>query len=155
MKHKISIIIISILLLATLAFIFSNSMQSIAQSQERSIRVMNSIQPLLEVIIGKGNVTDHLVRKLAHFFEFMAFGIELALLRAFCKKVRFQSIINILFVGFAAAAMDETIQLFTGRGSQVQDIWLDFSGALVGISFTLLIFLIINIIHRRVQLKNQ
>lgn len=39
-----------------------------------------------------------------------------------------QSAITALFV----ALTDETIQIFSNRGSQVQDVWLDFFGACVG-----------------------
>ena len=34
--------------------------------------------------------------------------------------------------GFFVAAIDETIQIFSHRGSQLQDVWLDFSGFVVG-----------------------
>lgn len=33
---------------------------------------------------------------------------------------------------FFVAAIDETIQIFSHRGSQLQDVWLDFSGFIVG-----------------------
>ena len=32
---------------------------------------------MLELFTGKGNVTDHLVRKLAHFCEYAALGVLL------------------------------------------------------------------------------
>ena len=32
-----------------------------------------------------------------------------------------------------AALTDETIQIFTGRGPQVQDVWLDFAGGAAGL----------------------
>lgn len=37
------------------------------------------------------------------------------------------------------AAIDETIQIFTGRGSQLQDVWLDFAGFSVGLLAVLLV----------------
>ena len=43
------------------------------------------------------------------------------------------------FVPFLAAAIDETIQIFTGRGAQIKDVLLDFTGALTGILFTALL----------------
>lgn len=37
------------------------------------------------------------------------------------------------------AAIDETIQIFTGRGSQLQDVWLDFAGFSAGLLAVLLV----------------
>lgn len=123
-------IVIIIFIIATVIFVWSNSLQSIDQSGARSTQVMEFIKPVLEVFIGRGNVTDHLVRKLAHFVEFGLIGLELALLfRRFT--------ITPFFLSILIALTDETIQLFTGRSSQVQDVWLDFAGACFGFLFCL------------------
>ena len=37
-----------------------------------------------------------------------------------------------LLVAFAVAFLDETIQIFTGRGPMIQDVWIDLSGAALG-----------------------
>lgn len=129
-----------ILILFTLAFIWGNSMQSIPDSQEKSLSIVEVVKPILEPIVGKGNVTDHLVRKLAHFAEFGALGCELMLLSSIRKRRGIQPIINCLFAGLSVAVVDETIQIFSNRGSQVQDVLLDFAGAVTGILFILLIY---------------
>ena len=36
-----------------------------------------------------------------------------------------------------AALVDETIQIFSGRGSQIPDVWLDGAGALSGLALSL------------------
>lgn len=117
---------------------------------------MDTITPILEVFVGKGNVTDHLVRKLAHFVEFGALGCELALLTVLRKRVRLQPVINCLFIGLAVAVIDETIQIISNRGSQVSDVLLDFSdvlldfsGAVTGIVFVLLIRWLVVAIRRK------
>lgn len=84
---RINIIILTILIIATIAFIWSNSLQSVPESQKRSLGVMDKIMPILEVFVGKGNVTDHLIRKLAHFCGFGLLGCELALLTVLRKRV--------------------------------------------------------------------
>ncbi|MDD4494271.1 MAG: VanZ family protein, partial [Eubacteriales bacterium] len=132
---RTNIIIFIILIIATIAFIWSNSLQSIPESQERSFGVMDTITPLLEVFVGKGNVTDHFVRKLAHFIEFGALGCELVLLAVLRKRVHLQPVVNCLSIGLAVAVIDETIQIFSNRGSQVSDVLLDFTGAVTGIVF--------------------
>lgn len=142
-------ILIFILLLTTIAFIWSNSLQSIPESQERSLGVMDKITPILEVFVGKGNVTDHLVRKLAHFAEFGALGCELALLAVLRKRMHLQPIVNCLFTGLSVAVIDEAIQIFSNRGSQVSDVLLDFTGAVTGIVFVLLIQWLVLAIRRK------
>lgn len=136
---RTNIIILTILIIATIAFIWSNSLQSIPESQERSLGIMGKITPVLEVFVGKGNVTDHLVRKLAHFIEFGTLGCELALLAVLRKRVHFQPVVNCLFAVLSVAVIDEAIQIFSNRGSQVQDVLLDFAGAVTGILFIILI----------------
>lgn len=146
---RINIIILTILIIATIAFIWSNSLQSIPESQERSLGMMGKITPVLEVFVGKGNVTDHLVRKLAHFIEFGALGCELVLLAVLRKRVRLQPVVNCLFIGLAVAVIDETIQIFSNRGSQVQDVLLDFAGACTGIAFVLAVYWLASIVRKK------
>ena len=49
-----------------------------------------------------------------------------------------------LLLAFLVAALDETLQLFTGRSGQISDVLLDFSGALTAI---VLVTLVGRIIH--------
>lgn len=146
---RINIIILTILIIATIAFIWSNSLQSIPESQERSLGMMVKITPVLEVFVGKGNVTDHLVRKLAHFIEFGALGCELVLLLALHCRLRVQTVVNCLFVCLTVAVTDETIQIFSNRGSQVQDVLLDFAGACTGIAFVLAVYWLVRIVRKK------
>ena len=79
------------------------------------------------------DITEHIVRKLAHFTEFTALGMLLSIDTAlFLKKMK-QYIWVPFFVGLLVALVDETIQLFPiGRSSKVTDVWLDFSGVIFG-----------------------
>lgn len=97
------------------------------------------VKPFLEIFVGTGNVTDHLVRRIAHFAEYSALGCALALQLVPRRRVRWQSVINCAFAAMVVALTDETIQIFSGRGSQVQDVWLDFAGSCTGILFLLII----------------
>ena len=97
---------------------------------------MELLTPLLDVYVGKGNVTEHLVRKLAHFCEFFVYGIELQLFFALSKS-RKNAFLLALSHGLFTALVDETIQIFSGRGPMIQDVWLDFSGMAVGALITI------------------
>lgn len=139
MKSKrLPLISVSVALLLTLGFIWYNSTLSIADSREESAGLLASLQPLLDAIFGVGTITNHILRKAAHFCEFTLLGGELRLLFWLLEQRGMQGQANALFAGLAAAVTDETIQLFFDRGSMVQDVLLDFSGVFAG---ALLLFL--------------
>lgn len=127
---------LTLLLIATVCFIWSNSMVSREGSASLSRRITAWLN-------GIGiPVTHYFVRKAAHFCEFGLLGCELMLLLGLGSGVRLQSLSNAAFAALLTAVTDETIQIFSDRGSQVQDVVLDFSGALTGILFVSLLILI-------------
>ena len=129
-----------LLLVVTLCVIWSNSLLG----KEESASLSGGITAWLN---GIGiPVTDHIVRKTAHFCEFGLLGCELMLLFWLRSGMHFQNACNAAFAALLAAVADETIQIFSGRGSQVQDVVLDFSGALTGI---LLVSLVMKLAEKR------
>ena len=138
-KKTAAIIIISVLI----AFIWGHSAMSRSVSKAESLAVGNFLGPFLELFVGKGNVTDHLVRKLAHFTEYAALGGALAYLLHVDGKRSFFQISYAALCAMAVAVVDEGIQLFAdGRGAQVQDVLLDTGGAIFGLAFFLAVFAI-------------
>ena len=144
MKRPKRLIILIVILCATIGFIWIHSMMPQSVSSDESNAVMDFIKPFLEIFVGKGNVTQHLVRKLAHFTEYTALGVELGLLFSRIKK-RFvwKNYPLILVHAVCVAFIDETIQIFSGRGPAVSDMWIDVSGAALGSAAVLLIVMII------------
>ena len=133
-------LLLRLVLIATLCFIWSNSLVG----KEGSASLSRTVTAWLN---GIGiPVTEHFVRKSAHFCEFGLLGCELMLLFWLRSGVHFQNLCNAAFAALLSAVTDETIQIFSGRGSQVQDVVLDFSGALTGI---LLMSFIIQLIEKR------
>ena len=122
----------------TLAFIWSRSMKSKAESRAESSAVMELVRPFLEIFVGKGRVTEHLVRKLAHFCEYGLLGVETTACFFLWKKQGHRWLYLVLF-GFAVASMDETIQFFVGRGNQFSDVMLDLFGFVCGMGGTYLL----------------
>ena len=135
-KRRIALLIAIIL---TLAFIWGNSLLNREQSSDESAWVLQLVTPILELFVGKGMVTEHLVRKLAHFAEFALLGFELLFWFSGVREKRKDMLLLAMAHGLFAALTDETIQLFSARGSQVQDVWLDLAGATTGAAFALLI----------------
>lgn len=144
MKKRLTIFLV-ILIVLTLTFIFTNSLDSVAESQKKSEAVLERVWLLLKSVVNTNNVTEHLVRKMAHFTEFFALGLEVA---ALCflhhspRRSLYFSITFPLFFGLIAALTDETIQIASARGSQVQDVWLDFAGVCVGVGLCFVVWLV-------------
>lgn len=117
------------LVAAWVAFIWSRSLFAGPESTEQSDFVVGLLRPLLE---GAG-VTDvsmmsFIVRKVAHFSEYLVLGVLLPSTRD--GGVPWQQ----LFFGLAVPVADETIQmLIPGRSSQLTDVLIDFSGMLAGL----------------------
>lgn len=136
-------VIFTAALIACIAFIFRNSMESGTVSSARSQAVMVYINNLLGRI-HLGPLSEHTVRKLAHFSEFALEGFLLMLcIRVYTKHfVRHMS--WPLLGGMTTALMDETIQLHSpNRTSSVVDVWIDMSGVVAGLLFALIILLIV------------
>lgn len=164
MKKKI---IITIFIL-TLIVIWGHSCMPKTVSRTESDAVGGFLKPFLEIFVGEGNVTSHLVRKLAHFTEYGVLGIEVALMlvakwlqcvrqvteevarrkeKSYLEKFFDQTsawiraIVSIA-VAFAIASIDETIQIFSNRGPAFSDVLLDTAGAACGVALVLIIHLI-------------
>lgn len=134
-----------VLAVLTLAFIWGHSMMPIPSSQAESLRVGVWLTPFLELFVGSGNVTDHLVRKLAHFTEFAILGFQLLFLprRRSSPPPSWKDAARAAELGFFAAFLDESIQMFSGRGDQIIDVWLDLAGAVFGVLAAMLLSFVI------------
>ena len=140
-------------LIYSVVFIFQNSLQIAEQSSLRSEQVQQVVNEVAGTV-GLGPFSLHVIRKMAHFTEFMMMGFWFMLClrvytRHFIKHVSWP-----LFLGLGTAVTDETIQIFVdGRGSSVKDVWIDFAGFLVGLFVALLILMfcrmcVILFVHR-------
>lgn len=122
-----------ILTVFVIGFIWWNSSQNGEESSGISQMVLCKITQLFAYIGISTDITEHIVRKLAHFTEFTALGILLSIDTVlFFEKIK-QYVWFPLFSGLLVALTDETIQLFpVERSSKVTDVWLDFSGVIFG-----------------------
>ena len=124
-------------LIACIWFIFSNSMAVATVSSGSSGRVLAWMRIILRRLGQPGladHLTMHIVRKLAHFCEYMLEGFLLMLCMRVYSRHPLRHITVPMLGGVLTALADETIQLFSeGRSSQVTDVWLDSAGVLAGI----------------------
>ena len=142
-------------LIACIAFIFRNSLETGAQSSMRSQELM----ALLNELLGKvhlGPLSEHTIRKLAHFAEFTMEGFLLML----CLRVYTAHFVRHmswpLLGGMTTALTDETIQRFIpNRTSAVTDVWIDMAGVVCGLFVALIILLIVRLLTAFYKIKKE
>ena len=144
-KRRVLSTMLICLCIATVAFIWGNSMLGSKASSNVSNSVLGALDPIIRRF-GIVSRNDLWLRKLAHFTEFAVLGAELLFLAAVRRRLGLQAASNSAFAALLVALTDETIQLISGRNSQVLDVLLDFSGALTGI---LIAWLICRLIKKR------
>lgn len=85
---------------------------------------MRWLNPILKQL-GLTAIDKDVVRKIAHVVEFFLLSI---LTSIFWKRKPIRN----LYTGLIVALLDETIQVFTGQGALVTDIWIDMIGVGIG-----------------------
>lgn len=96
------------------------------------------LKGMVDSLLGT-DISETLLRKLAHFAEYALLGnfLALALLQTrFRKPWALVLWLLCLFI----ALVDETIQIFSGRGPDIVDVWIDGLGAALGMAMVLLGF---------------
>lgn len=140
--------VLAVLTVALLAFIWIHSMMPPEASGEESSWVtLYIVQPFVSLITGgRVTVTEHFVRKLAHFTEYMVYSLIMTCfigrLRADMRRSQgapHGMLVRVPFIAWLTAFIDETIQIFSGRGPAIKDVWIDLGGACLGFAIGLII----------------
>ena len=115
--------------------IWGNSLVPGSGSGSLSLSVVEAVRGALDALrLPSDWVTNFLVRKTAHFTEYLVLGVLAA--RAFCVT-RIAWRIDLLYLAVflvMVPSIDETIQLFVpGRSGLLTDVAIDCCGALTGV----------------------
>lgn len=123
------------LILGILCFIWGNSLLPGEDSGELSGFVGQLLQKLLPFLDLESGTGMHLLRKAAHFSEFAALGLSFTWFYGMLSKKTLWALGLPLVSGAAAAAIDETIQIFSpDRGPSIKDVGIDTCGVITGIA---------------------
>ena len=149
-KNKIIKIILISVIIVTICFIWGQSCLSVEDSSKESAAITeNIIQKIEECITGEKTISDNMVRKWAHGVEFCVLGLELSLFFFILNKKPLRSIISTVSLGPVIAFLDESIQLFSDRGSQVIDIWIDILGLVIGTAVCIASVMIVSFFKKK------
>ncbi len=140
-KFKVLFILLSV---AIITFAFWHSSLDSEMSSGESEGFLQFLQNMLRSVGIEIEISEHFIRKAAHFTEYTALGTMMMCSAFTFDKLRpYRYYINVLFVGLATAVCDEAIQLnVPGRAGMVTDVILDFSGVLFGSLVMLGIFML-------------
>jgi VanZ family protein len=147
-------VVFTLALAGCIWFIFSNSMAVAQVSSASSGRVLTLLQGALRRLGHPAlaqRLTQHVVRKMAHFCEYLLEGFLLMLCMRVYSRHPLRHITVPMLGGVLTALTDETIQLYSpGRSSQVTDVWLDSVGVLAGILAALVLMALCRLLfHHR------
>ena len=146
-----------------MSFIFYQGSRQIDESYNNSDVIVNRVMEMIEETFKKKSVSTetnqvvtskpdnqvdeailakekfqkdvaYIIRKSAHFFEYGLLAALLAIDFYLFKQSRLNLVMYSLFITLLCAVGDEFYQSFIGRGSDVRDIVIDFSGSLFGIA---------------------
>ena len=128
------------LIVGTVAFIFVNSALPPEVSAEQSGTVGGIIAEIIPPDTDLGAFIQEYLRKIAHFTEYGLLGIEISLLVFFYFKRRILFGCSAAAVPFFIGFIDESIQILSGRGPSISDVWIDIGGF---ITFSLLSYAVL------------
>ena len=156
MKQRASLffrVVFIILTAAMITFAFVHSAMPAKISARESGGILDLLYALLPRLGINLDLTDHIVRKLAHFTEFTAIGmLSTTCAYSFDRFKPYRYIVYVLFTGMSTAFIDETIQLFSeDRAGMITDVWIDFSGVILGTAVMLLFYIIYQRIRKKMK----
>ena len=143
---KLLRIVFPLLAIGWLIFIFANSAMDSEKSAQMSAGYSDTAIGIIEDITDSSVTTEQqtiivkVIRKTAHCLEFMLLSILTFLAFSVNGHSVKGHLFFHLFLGLSVGLIDEAIQLSSeGRSSSVVDVFIDFSGFLLGVLLCLFI----------------
>lgn len=113
-------------------YIWHNSVETAEVSSQRSAVVTEIVNEVLNAV-GQKSVTEHFVRKLAHFTEYGLEGVLTVLLFVVYYLRPVKRLGLSILTGLITATVDESIQFFSaGRAPGILDVCIDMAGFICG-----------------------
>lgn len=146
-RSRVSFIIGIVLCVASLlwtGFIFSRSMKNGTESGSESKIVVEKVEQVLESVgVEDPQVSEHAVRKTAHFSEYAVLSVLLCSGACFIGMTFFP--VTGVIYSSCVAFIDEFVfqKASVGRSPQMSDVLIDSLGGLCGALFVLIVYFII------------
>jgi VanZ family protein len=124
-----------------ICLIWGHSLVPAVLSQQESGWALEVLRRVLSWLHVPESLTDHIVRKAAHFTEYLILGLlGTATVRPWAGQAQ---AMREALLGVLVPLVDETIQLFVpGRSGQISDVWLDVTGFVCGFLLVGFVYLV-------------
>ena len=144
-------IILWILAIWYYCIICSFSTTSATESKAESQMIVNAVQKVYDVVKTEdavekdswlsGKMFHAIVRKAAHVYNFFIFAFLCQILFSVYSDKKSLVTALTLAMGFCGAVLDETTQAFVpGRSPEITDVFVDFTGTVLGCVFFVLLY---------------
>ena len=145
-----AVILVAAMILTVLSFFVQSALPPEASSAE-SDAVSDAIEPIIPSDTPVGEFVHPNIRKIGHFAEFGLFGFEAALFVFFYVKRKKRGILRSFVAAQFIALSDESVQMFSGRGPEISDVWIDICGFCTLFSITFATVLLVTAIIKRIR----
>ena len=143
--EKYKILIRWILVFLIMAVIFSFSSQTGEESKAQSVSVASKLLELFGIVGEDLRTVVRTLRKLAHFGLFALLGASVCHAFSGYNINKAKVIIYSMIICLVYAISDEVHQGFVpGRGPQIKDVLIDFSGSFTGSGLVMILYKIKN-----------
>ena len=154
-KYLVLRILLIIGVFGTLLFTFTQSLLPPTNSNEVSEGVRGFLSVIISPDTAFGAFVHENIRKIAHFAEYFLLGTFTSFYIVIfmpsitsMPKGRLRFVIYSFVAAPLVALFDETLQIFSGRGPAISDVWLDFSGFLTSAAVIYAVYYIISSIKK-------
>ena len=145
-------VLIVLMIVTALSFFAQSALPPEASSAES-----DAVSSILELIIPHdtsiGQFVHSNLRKIGHFCEYGLLGSEAALFVMLYTKKRIAASAVAFTCAQFIALCDETVQIFSGRGPQISDVWIDIFGFSTLFAITLCMAVAIRALTNRLRNK--
>ncbi len=142
-RKRVLFYILAAVAAANLLFIFINSALPKAVSSEESSAVASFLAGIFPPSTAFGAFVAEYIRKIAHFLEYGALGVEMAVYAFFFSSKPLKCTRLFAISEFFVAFLDESIQILSSRGPAIADVWIDVFGFFTFYSLVILLSIII------------
>ena len=140
-RLTVKIAVYLVLTLLVIGFIFGNSLKTREDSGKISTGIAEILKPFFDPHDSMTADDFHsMIRKFAHGLEFAMLGLCCGgVMWCVAEMSKKYHVAASVLIPLIIAVLDEFIQSFNGRGSDVRDVMIDFGGAVVGLAVISLI----------------
>ena len=165
MKSRVLLVVRIVLIvcyICTLLFTFYQSSLPKEESKAESDAVLEWLEPIIPSDTPVGEYVHTNIRQIAHFTEFFFQGLFVSVyLVIFVPSVSLEIKAKLKYILFTyilspiVPLLDETIQIFTHRGPEISDVWVDTFGFVSALSLVYILYFVACLVTDKMKSRSK